>query len=96
VRPNEIRRRIRDLAVGVPLARVMLYQWRRGAPPHLVQEVIMLYYAALFFVIALVAAILGFGGIAVGAAEIAKILFVVFLVLFLGSLILGMLNKRNP
>ena len=55
----------------------------------------MLYYAAVFFLIAIVAAVLGFGGIAVGAAEIAKILFVVFLVLFLGSLILGLVNRRN-
>jgi uncharacterized membrane protein YtjA (UPF0391 family) len=40
----------------------------------------MLYYAAVFFVIALIAAFFGFGGIAVGAASIAKILFVVFLI----------------
>ena len=40
----------------------------------------MLRYAAIFFVIALIAAVFGFGGIAVGAAEIAKILFFVFLV----------------
>ena len=34
----------------------------------------MLYWAAVFFVIALIAALFGFGGIAVGAAEIAKVL----------------------
>jgi uncharacterized membrane protein YtjA (UPF0391 family) len=34
------------------------------------------------FVIALVAAVFGFTGVAVGAAEIAKILFLIFLVLF--------------
>ncbi len=55
----------------------------------------MLHYALVFFVIALVAAIFGFGGIAVGAAEIAKILFVIFLVLFVGSLIVGLVNRRN-
>ena len=55
----------------------------------------MLHYALVFFVIALVAAIFGFGGIAVGAAEIAKILFVIFLVLFIGSLIVGLVNRRN-
>jgi len=38
----------------------------------------MLHYAVVFFVIALIAAFFGFGGIAVGAASIAKILFVVF------------------
>jgi uncharacterized membrane protein YtjA (UPF0391 family) len=40
----------------------------------------MLHYAAVFFVIALIAAFFGFGGIAVGAAGIAKILFIVFLI----------------
>ena len=43
----------------------------------------MLYYALVFFVIALVAALLGFGGVAVAFAGIAKLLFVLFLILFL-------------
>jgi uncharacterized membrane protein YtjA (UPF0391 family) len=47
----------------------------------------MLNWAVTFFIIALIAAVLGFTGIAVAAAGIAKILFVVFLVLFLVSLI---------
>ena len=33
-----------------------------------------LYYAVVFFAIALIAALFGFGGIAAGTAEIAKIL----------------------
>jgi uncharacterized membrane protein YtjA (UPF0391 family) len=49
----------------------------------------MLSYALIFLILALVAALLGFGGIASTAAGIAKILFVVFLVLFLVSLIAG-------
>ncbi|WP_080404484.1 DUF1328 family protein [Burkholderia ubonensis] len=49
----------------------------------------MLRYAVTFFIIAIVAAALGFGGIAAGAAEIAKILFYVFIVIFLVTLILG-------
>jgi len=56
-------------------------------------EVTMLKWAAIFFVIAIVAAVLGFGGIAAGAAEIAKILFFVFLVIFLVTLIFGMMRK---
>jgi uncharacterized membrane protein YtjA (UPF0391 family) len=48
----------------------------------------MLYYALVFFVIALLAAFLGFGGIAVAFAGIAKILFFLFVVLFLVSLIM--------
>lgn len=43
-------------------------------------EVIMLYYAAVFLLIAIIAAVFGFGGIAAGAAGIAKILFVLFLI----------------
>lgn len=39
----------------------------------------MLHYAVVFFVIALIAALFGFTGIAAGAAGIAKILFFVFL-----------------
>ena len=35
----------------------------------------MLYYALVFFLIALVAAIMGFGGVAIAFAGIAKILF---------------------
>jgi uncharacterized membrane protein YtjA (UPF0391 family) len=41
----------------------------------------MLHYTVVFFVIALIAAVFGFGGIAAGATEIAKILFFVFLVI---------------
>jgi uncharacterized membrane protein YtjA (UPF0391 family) len=49
----------------------------------------MLYYAVVFLVIALVAAIFGFTGIYVAAAGIAKILFFLFIVLFLVSLLFG-------
>ncbi len=53
----------------------------------------MLYYAVIFFVIALVAALFGFGGIAAGAVEISKILFFVFIVLFVASLIWGIIHR---
>lgn len=49
----------------------------------------MLSWAITFLVIAIVAAVLGFGGIAGAATGIAKILFGVFLVLFVLSFILG-------
>ena len=54
----------------------------------------MLHYAVVFFVVALSAALLGFGGIAAGAAGIAKILFYVFLVLALLSILSGMFRKK--
>ena len=41
--------------------------------------VAMLHYAVVFLVIALIAALFGFGGIAAGAVDIARILFGVFL-----------------
>ena len=53
------------------------------------KEDAMLHYAVTFFIIALVAAILGFGGIAGSAIEIAKILFLVFLVLSIVVFIFG-------
>jgi uncharacterized membrane protein YtjA (UPF0391 family) len=49
----------------------------------------MLHYAVVFLVIALVAALFGFGGIAAGAVGIAKILFFVFLILAVVSLLFG-------
>ncbi|HMF06593.1 MAG TPA: DUF1328 domain-containing protein [Methylocella sp.] len=53
----------------------------------------MLYYALVFFIIAIVAAVFGFGGIAAGAVEIAKILFFIFLVLFVVSLVVGLVRR---
>ena len=53
----------------------------------------MLHYAVVFFVIALVAALFGFGGIAAGAVGIAKTLFFVFLVLAVASFLFGLIKK---
>jgi uncharacterized membrane protein YtjA (UPF0391 family) len=50
----------------------------------------MLRWAAIFFVISIVAALFGFGGIAAGAAEIAKVLFFIFLAICVAFLILGL------
>ena len=49
----------------------------------------MLYWTLVFLVIALIAGLFGFGGIASASAGIAKILFGIFLVLFLLSMIFG-------
>jgi uncharacterized membrane protein YtjA (UPF0391 family) len=53
----------------------------------------MLGWAITFLVIALMAAILGFGVVAGTAAAVAKVIFVVFIVLFLVSLVTG---QRTP
>ena len=49
----------------------------------------MIRWVITFLVSALIAAVFGFGGIAAGAAEIAKVIFYLFLVLFVISLIFG-------
>ncbi|MBV8842165.1 MAG: DUF1328 domain-containing protein [Bryobacterales bacterium] len=53
----------------------------------------MLYWAIVFFVVALIAAFLGFGGVAFAAAGIAKILFFVFLILFVVSLLANVMRR---
>jgi uncharacterized membrane protein YtjA (UPF0391 family) len=49
----------------------------------------MLRWTVIFLIVAIIAAVFGFGGIAAGAASIAKVLFFIFLVLFILSLIFG-------
>lgn len=49
----------------------------------------MLRWAILFFVVALIAAVFGFGGVAGEAAWIGKVLLAVFLILAVVSLIMG-------
>ncbi len=54
---------------------------------------LMLNWAITFLIIALIAAVLGFGGLAGTAIGIAKILFVVFLILFIISFVM---HRRTP
>jgi uncharacterized membrane protein YtjA (UPF0391 family) len=58
------------------------------------KEIHMLHYSVVFLVIALIAAVFGFGGIAAGAVEIAKILFFIFAVMAIVSFVVGLM-KRN-
>ncbi|MBZ8140926.1 hypothetical protein CLD22_13570 [Rubrivivax gelatinosus] len=55
----------------------------------------MLQLAVVFFVIALVAGALGFTGVAFGAAQVAQLLFVLFLVLAIGSWVFDLLRRRR-
>lgn len=59
-------------------------------------EARMLRWAIIFLVIALIAAALGFSGIAAGASSIAQILFVVFLVLFVIAMVVRAVRGRPP
>jgi uncharacterized membrane protein YtjA (UPF0391 family) len=55
----------------------------------------MLYWALMFLVVALLAGIFGFGGIASTAAGMAQILFVIALVLFVASLLAGFVRRNQ-
>jgi uncharacterized membrane protein YtjA (UPF0391 family) len=54
----------------------------------------MLRYALGFFIVALIAAVFGFTGIAVAAAGIAKLLSYLFIILFLVSLLAHALRRQ--
>jgi uncharacterized membrane protein YtjA (UPF0391 family) len=56
----------------------------------------MLNYIITFFVMAVIAAVFGFGGLAADFAEIAKFLTGVFIILFIASLIYSVITGRRP
>jgi uncharacterized membrane protein YtjA (UPF0391 family) len=56
----------------------------------------MLNLAVTLLIIALIAAVLGFGGIASASVELAKIVFFVAIVLFLIAAVFGALGGRRP
>jgi uncharacterized membrane protein YtjA (UPF0391 family) len=58
-------------------------------------ETFMLGWALTFLIIALIAAVLGFGGIAGTAIGIAKIIFFVAIILFLISAVAGAMRGRS-
>ena len=55
----------------------------------------MLTWTIIFLVVALIAGVLGFGGIAGASMGIAKILFFIFLVLFVVSLVMHLVRGRG-
>lgn len=55
----------------------------------------MLSWVVTFLIVALIAGILGFGGVAGASIEIAKIIFFVALLLFLVSAVVGLARGRN-
>jgi uncharacterized membrane protein YtjA (UPF0391 family) len=57
----------------------------------------MLRWAMGFLILALVAALFGFGGLATASVGIAQILFYLFLLVFLVTLVLGLVSgRRSP
>jgi uncharacterized membrane protein YtjA (UPF0391 family) len=53
----------------------------------------VLNWAITFFLIAVVAALVGFSGVAAGAASVAKIIFALFLALFVAFLVMGLMRR---
>lgn len=52
-------------------------------------------WSIAFFLLAIVAAVLGFGGLAGGMAFIAEILFFVFLIALVFSLVSGLIRRSR-
>jgi uncharacterized membrane protein YtjA (UPF0391 family) len=59
------------------------------------EELIMLSWVVTFLIVALIAGILGFGGVAGASIEIAKIIFFIAVVLFLVSAVVGLARGRT-
>jgi uncharacterized membrane protein YtjA (UPF0391 family) len=53
----------------------------------------VLYYAVVFFTVALTAALFGFGGIAAGTVGVAKILFIIFLIVSVVTFLMSLARK---
>ncbi len=56
----------------------------------------MLRWAILFLIVAIIAGVFGFGGISAAATDISRLLFVVFLVLFVITLFVGRRGTAPP
>jgi uncharacterized membrane protein YtjA (UPF0391 family) len=71
------------------------YCGRRGGPTASKENVMgnLLHYAVVFLVVALIAAAIGFGGVAGVAMEAARLLFWVFVILFVVSLVVGLARR---
>lgn len=55
----------------------------------------MLRMALMFFIIAIIAGVFGFGGLAATATDIAVFLFYIFVALFIISLLFSLIDRRN-
>jgi uncharacterized membrane protein YtjA (UPF0391 family) len=78
---------------------LLMCPWRRLAlrrrENEIAEVLIMLSWVVTFLVIALIAGILGFGGVAGASIEIAKIIFFVAIALFLVSAVIGVARGRT-
>jgi uncharacterized membrane protein YtjA (UPF0391 family) len=78
-----------------------MFLWRRSSAGRLTEPRFigglkmgnLLHYAVVFLVVALIAAAVGFGGVAGFAMEAARLLFWVFIILFVISLVAGLVRR---
>jgi len=80
--------------VETPALSLTLPQAVQRKRPNPGKEIKMLHYSIVFLVIALIAAVFGFGGIAAGAVEIAKILFFIFAIMAIVGFVVSLLRKN--
>jgi uncharacterized membrane protein YtjA (UPF0391 family) len=69
--------------------------WSQPSKDKQAIEVVMLSWVVTFLVIALIAGVLGFGGIAGASVEIAKAIFFIAVILFLISAVVGLVRGRS-
>ena len=81
------------LGIGAGFILALLLRPRRSLRSR--KEQPMFSWSLAFFIVAVFAAVFGFGGIASGAAEIARVCFFFFLVAFLASLIWSLVTGRR-
>jgi uncharacterized membrane protein YtjA (UPF0391 family) len=55
----------------------------------------VLRWSLAFFIVAIIAAVFGFGGIASGAAELARVCFFIFIVIFAVSLVWSLVTGKK-
>jgi len=55
----------------------------------------LLKWALIFLVISIIAAVFGFGGVAAASADIARVLFYIFVAIFVVLLMLGIVAARR-
>jgi uncharacterized membrane protein YtjA (UPF0391 family) len=91
---SEIFRACRALGRGEPLFQGAISS-SKAQENKIESEIVMLSWVVTFLIIALIAGILGFGGIAGVSIEIAKAIFFIAVVLFIVSAVVGLARGRT-
>lgn len=55
----------------------------------------MLIWALIFFIVAIIAGVFGFGGVSAGATTIAMWLFWIFVIIFVITFVMGLIRRRR-